>query len=176
MGLLSGLFGRNRADMKDAAQIYEKVMAQSRRPEFFGDGRFPDSYDGRIDLLTFNLSLIMKRLREFGKNGQILSQSIFDTLRDDFEVALREEGLSDKGVAKRIKPMIQLFYDRLKKYDAAVDEGTMVTILTESLGGEDMSVFADSVSLYGQRFFDSLSDLSLGEIARTKFIFPTLEK
>jgi len=161
MGLLSGLFGRNRADMKDAAQIYEKVMAQSRRPEFFGDGRFPDSYDGRIDLLTFNLSLIMKRLREFGKNGQIL---------------LREEGLSDKGVAKRIKPMIQLFYDRLKKYDAAVDEGTMVTILTESLGGEDMSVFADSVSLYGQRFFDSLSDLSLGEIARTKFIFPTLEK
>jgi len=96
---------------------YAPVMTQSRLAAFYGEGRFPDNYDGRIDVLTLNLCLIMKRLREFGRNGDILSQAIFDTLRDDFEIALREEGLSDKGVAKRIKPMIRLFYDRLKSYD-----------------------------------------------------------
>ena len=129
MGLFSKLFGRNRADMKDAALIYQKSMSQSRQPMFYAAGLFMDNYDGRIDCLTFHLTIIMKRLREFGENGTILSQSIFDTLRDDFEVALREEGLSDKGVAKRIKPMVQLFYDRLKAYDAALEEGELLSLI-----------------------------------------------
>jgi len=176
MGLLSRLLGRNRADMKDAALIYKYVMRQSRRPEFFGTDGFSDTYDGRIDLLTFNLALIMKRLREFGENGHILSQAIFDTLRDDFEVALREEGLSDKGVAKRIKPMIQLFYDRLKAYDAAIDAGNVSQVLTENLEHEETSVFVQNLSQYGILFFNGLSELSLGDIARANFTFPILQK
>lgn len=176
MGLLSKLLGRNRADMKDAARIYETVMKQSRRVEFFGAGKFPDNYDGRIDILTFNLSLIMKRLRDFGENGHILSQSIFDTLRDDFEVALREEGLSDKGVAKRIKPMIQLFYDRLKAYDAAITDMGLSKIIATKLSLDSETEFSRGLEQYGHEFFANLQGLSLGEIAKANFTFPELEK
>ena len=174
MGLLSKLFGGNRADMSDAARIYAHVMKQSRRPEFFGDGRFADDYDGRIDLLALNLSLIMKRARDSGENGKILSQAIFDTLRDDFEVALREEGLSDKGVAKRIKPMVKLFFDRMKSYDEAVDAGALRQKLAENLGQEPDSPFAAQISSYALSFFDGLKPLALGDIARAKFSFPKL--
>ena len=180
MGLLSKLLGRNRADMKDAARIYAPVMTQSRLAAFYGEGRFPDNYDGRIDVLTLNLCLIMKRLREFGRNGDILSQAIFDTLRDDFEIALREEGLSDKGVAKRIKPMIRLFYDRLKSYDAVIeaaqsDKGVFSKAIAQNLGMDIQTPFTDNVANYGLSFFEHLGQLSLGEIATAKFVFPALK-
>ena len=174
MGLLSKVMGRNRADMRDVAKIYRQVMLQSRKPEFFGAERFADNYDGRIDILTFNLCIIMKRLREFGENGQILSQAIFDTLRDDFEIALREEGISDKGVATRIKPMIQLFYDRLKAYDAALNDKTLSKTLSDKLELKNTSEFTKSLDVYGMALFAHLGELSLGDIAKAKFTFPTL--
>ena len=175
MSFFSKLLGRKRADLKDAALIYQKSMAQSRRPMFYAPGFFTDTYDGRIDCLTFHLTIIMKRLREFGENGQILSQSIFDTLRDDFEIALREEGLSDKGVAKRIKPMIQLFYDRLKAYDEALGEGDLTKTIVQKLGLDEMSNEAAKIGNYGEAFSRNLSDLSLGDIALGTFKFPTLK-
>ena len=175
MGLFSKLLGRQRTDMKDAALIYAKSMAQSRQPMFYAAGRFTDNYDGRIDCLTLHLTIIMKRLREFGENGQILSQSIFDTLRDDFEVALREEGLSDKGVAKRIKPMIRLFYDRLKAYDEALVQGVLKQTIAQKLEIDSRSNEVAILGRYGEHFSKVLAERSLGDIARGNFNFPMLE-
>lgn len=175
MGLLSKILGRNRNDVKDAARIYARVMRQSRQPEFFGEGRFADNYDGRIDLLSFNLCFIMKRLRAFGENGQILSQAIFDLMRDDFEIALREQGLSDKGVAVRIKPMIRLFYDRLKAYDEAIDDNAISDALAKSLELESTTSFTGHIAEYGIAFHRHLNQLSLGDIATANFKFSPLE-
>jgi len=176
MSLLSKIFGRNRASQKDAQRIYSAVMQQSRRPEFFGSGRFEDNYDGRIDLLTLNLGLIMKRLRDFGDNGQLLSQAIYDIMRDDFEISLREEGLSDAGVAKRIKPMIRLFYDRLKAYDNGVEKGLLRQVFAKKMQIEAESNFTESLEHYAEQFYSALNDMPLGDIAQAKFIFPGLAK
>jgi cytochrome b pre-mRNA-processing protein 3 len=176
MGLFSKLFGGNLASQKDAARIYGAVMKQSRRTEFFGPQRFADNYDGRIDVLTLNLSLIMKRLRDFGENGHLLSQAVYDIMRDDFEISLREEGLSDTGVAKRIKPMIRLFYDRLKAYDAAIGEGQLFSVLSEKMDADSDSDFIRLVSLYADDFYKSLKTVTLGDIAQAKFTFPALAK
>lgn len=175
MRFFSKLFGLKRADMKDAALIYAKTMKQSRQPMFYASGFFKDNYDGRIDCLTFHLTVIMKQLREFGENGQILSQSIFDTLRDDFEVALREEGLSDKGVAKRIKPMIRLFYDRLKAYDNALVKGELSQTIATKLEIDSDSAEVVMLGRYGERFSNILAGCNLGDIARGDFDFPILE-
>jgi len=176
MSLFSKILGRNRASQKDAQRIYSAVMHQSRRPEFFGTGKFADNYDGRIDLLTLNLSLIMKRLRDFGENGQLLSQAIYDIMRDDFEISLREEGLSDTGVAKRIKPMIRLFYDRLKAYDAGAKKAQLRQVFAEKLQVEPESNFINALTHYAEGFYSALNDMTLGDIAQAKFTFPALEK
>lgn len=176
MGLFSKIMGRHRADQKDAALIYRITMKQSRRPEFFGEDRFADNYDGRIDVLTLNLSLIMKRLRDFDENGRILSQAVYDIMRDDFEISLREEGLSDKGVATRIKPMIRLFYDRLKAYDAAVNTQSLPQIFTQKLGLEKETDFVLAMTSYADSFYTHLLEMPLGEIAQARFNFPDFEK
>ena len=186
MGLLKRLFGRKDAAKTDARRIYAKLMAQSRLPEFYGEGRFTDSYDGRIDVLTLHIAAILSNLNRFGQNGERLGQALFDEMKDDFEIALREEALSDASVKKRIQPMISLFYDRVKKYAEGLNQDAPQTALNlafaETLSVEgDEPVFADEdpgfqnhISSYLLGFDKSLSTASLGQIALTEFTFPDL--
>ena len=186
MGFLHRLFGRKDAATTDARRIYVKVMAQSRSPEFYGAGRFADNYDGRIDVLTLHIAAILSNLNRFGQNGERLGQALFDEMKDDFEIALREEALSDASVKKRIQPMISLFYDRVKKYAEALNQNeaksALDVVFSETLNvagnapafGDESPAFIDSISAYLFAFDANLSTASLGQIALTEFSFPAL--
>jgi cytochrome b pre-mRNA-processing protein 3 len=186
MGFLNRLFGSKDAATTDARRIYAKVMTQSRSPEFYGEGRFADNYDGRIDVLTLHIAAILSNLNRFGQNGERLGQALFDEMKDDFEIALREEALSDASVKKRIQPMISLFYDRVKKYAEALNQDeakpALDVVFSETLNvagnaptfGDEAPVFIDSISAYLFAFDANLSTASLGQIALTEFSFPTL--
>jgi cytochrome b pre-mRNA-processing protein 3 len=187
MKLLNRLLGREDAATRDARRVYEKLMAQSRQPEFYGEGRFADSYDGRIDVLTLHIAAILSNLNRFGENGERLGQALFDEMKDDFEIALREEALSDASVKKRIQPMISLFYDRVKKYAEALHQenpkAALDIVFSETLnvggnapefGEDEASSFKAAMSNYLRAFDTHLSDASLGQIALTEFSFPEL--
>lgn len=180
MGILSRIFGRQRTDVRDAERVYAALLRQSRNVQFYGEGHVPDTYDGRVDCLTFHMSAVMYRLSELGENGERLSQSIFDVMVDDFDIALREEGLTDTGVSKRIKPIIGHFYARLKDYTESLNDEQATTRLMKTLRSGAMSgcnpEFAEAMSLYLIDFYSSLNRLSLGEIAQAKFEFPSLNQ
>jgi len=171
---LSQIFKRERAEIKDARVVYAALMAQSRRPEFYGEGAVPDSYDGRIDFLTLHLAVVFAALKSHGDTGPKLSQAIYDVMIDDFDVALREEGLSDTGVVRRIKPMANLFFERVKAYSEALF-GTK-----EKLSGTIQSGYKTDITPgnleclteYTLAFRETLGSKSLGEIARADFAFP----
>ena len=186
MGFLSRIFKRDEAAVTDARRIYGKLMAQSRRPNFYGEGQFADTYDGRIDVLTLHIAAILSNLNRFGVNGERLGQALFDEMKDDFEIALREEALSDASVKKRIQPMISLFYDRVKAYaealHAADKKSALDKVFSESPGFDGgtsdseqaNSDFREKMSRYLVNFNDSLLNLTLGQIALTEFDFPAL--
>lgn len=186
MKILKRLFGREDAATQDARRIYAKLMAQSRAPEFYGDRRFPDSYDGRIDVLTLHIAAVLSNLNRFGENGERLGQALFDEMKDDFEIALREEALSDASVKKRIQPMISLFYDRVKKYAEALHQENpnlaLHEVFSETLSADAQEAAADQSSSSFQRqiaayllaFDQSLSSAALGQIALTEFTFPAI--
>ncbi len=177
MGFMTRLFGRNDTVKRDASLIYTKLMQQSRNPHFYGKGRFPDSYDGRIDVLTLHMTVVLEALRSFDEQGQRLSQALFDQMKDDFEIALREEGISDTGVAKRIKPMIRLFYTRVKDYTEALPNEGIRSVAASPYHGTDGELaneFLNQLQTYSVSFRQSLSEKSLGEIASARFVFPPL--
>jgi cytochrome b pre-mRNA-processing protein 3 len=177
MRILRKLLGREDAAVTDARRIYAALMAQSRLPAFYGDTRFSDDYDGRIDVLTLHIAAILSNLNRFGENGERLGQALFDEMKDDFEIALREEALSDASVKKRIQPMISLFYDRVKKYAEALHKDdrrvALNVVLSESLSQSAQS-FAETSAEYLEAFDKNLSDLSIGQIAMTEFQFPKI--
>lgn len=176
MGLLSKFFTRKSPQLRDAEAIYAKLLAQSRNPRFYGPGRVADNYDGRIDFLTLHIAPVLHVLRRHGKNGKALSQAIFDVMRDDFDIALREEGISDTGVSRRIKPMMQLFYTRLKSYTDALmgaspEAALADTFKAELLPDQDVA-FKLTLARYVKTFHADILAKSLGDIAQANFEFP----
>jgi len=178
MGFFSKLLGRKDPAIEDAGRIYSKLMAQSRRTAFYGEGKAPDNYDGRIDVLTLHIAVILQALSKHGAQGERLSQAIFDVMRDDFEVAMREEGLSDTGIKRRIKPMMQLFYTRVKSYVEALKSDMVENQLKDAFDSgllvESETNFSMSLSSYTIEFSYNLQDLSLGQLALAVFDIPAV--
>ena len=178
MGFFSKLLGRKDPAMEDAGRIYSKLMGQARQGAFYGDGKAPDNYDGRIDILTLHIAPILQALSDHGVQGERLSQALFDVMRDDFEVAMREEGLSDTGIKRRIKPMMQLFYTRVKTYVAALRSDTAQAELKQAFDEgllsevDNEADYSKSLSLYTVELYGNLKNLSLGQIALANFDLP----
>ncbi len=186
MRFLAKFFGAGDAAKQDAQRIYQSLMAQSRRVEFYGEGRVTDNYDGRIDILTLHMSCILKALNAFGAQGERLAQALFDEMKDDFEVALREEGISDTGVAKRIKPMISHFYARVKIYTEAIHDisdhersNAALSSAFDSLAGLEDNPLNDAFKQrligYTQSFSKRLGEKTLGQIALRDFDYPKFQ-
>lgn len=177
MGLFSRIFGGKDNALRDAKTIYCKLMLQSRQSGFFGEGRFPDNYDGRIDVLTLHIAIILEGLNQHSEQGNLLAQALFDYMKDDFEIALREEGISDTGVAKRIKPMISLFYTRVKDYTESLETNVISEIANALYEKTDKSFandFKSRIDNYTAEFRNNLSGRSLGDMAQGQFEIPKI--
>lgn len=139
--MFGSLFKKRSEDIQ-AGEIYTYILRQSRKAEFYGANGFADDYNGRIDLLSINLSLVMINLYRFDKAGSVLAQALYDVMVDDFNIALREEGLADTGIKRRIKPMVRLFYARLADIKKALSSEPF----HKALLAFTRSVLPDSVS------------------------------
>ena len=173
--ILSRITGSHRAEIKDAKRIYKKVMVQSRKPEFYGEGLCADTTDGRMEILCLHLSTVMYALRSYDATGAKLSQAIYDVMIDDFDIALREEGLSDTGVARRIKPLAKMFFTRAKQYTDAfdgceTDQNALANLINSHVckTEKNAAAFID----YTANFLSKLNTLSLGQIALAEIDFP----
>jgi cytochrome b pre-mRNA-processing protein 3 len=105
-----------------AYELYAEVVRQSRLPVFYLDGGVPDSLDGRFDLIALHAFLVLRRLKREGSAGQQLGQSLFDILFADMDQSLREMGVGDLGVGRRVKAMASAFYGRIAAYDAGLEQ------------------------------------------------------
>ena len=101
--------------------IYTKIAEQSRKAYFYNELKIPDNFEGRLEILTFNLALI---LWSFKKNNKmsILSQELCDIFFQDLDNSLRELGVSDLSVGKKIKILAENFFGRLVSYTDAFEE------------------------------------------------------
>ena len=176
MGLFDRLMGRELPERRDARKIYFHLLEQSRRPEFFQADGFEDNYDGRIDVITLHMAVLMERMQSEGADGKLLNQALFDEMKDDFEIALREEGIADTGVKRRIKPMIGHFYDRLKAYtDALQSEDPNAALQAAfTIEGDEGDAFKARAATYMTSFLKHLEGEPFKAISKAQFMFPVL--
>jgi len=101
--------------------IYGMIVTQAREPLFYRDLGVPDTVNGRFDLLVLHLWLVLRRLRAEGAVG--LSQALFDRFCNDMDDNLREMGVGDLTVPKRMRAFGEAFYGRTAAYDLALEAG-----------------------------------------------------
>src|SRR4051812_6334320 len=102
--------------------IYGMIVTQAREPLFYRDLAVPDTVNGRFDLLLLHLWLVLRRLKA-AEGGKELSQALFDHFCNDMDDNLRELGVSDLKVPKKMQAFGEAFYGRTAAYDMALTEG-----------------------------------------------------
>lgn len=102
--------------------IYGMIVAQARLPAFYEHYRVPDTVNGRFDMVLLHLWLILRRLRGT-EGGATPSQALFDRFCSDMDANLREMGVGDLTVPKRMLKFAEAFYGRTAAYDAALQAG-----------------------------------------------------
>lgn len=107
---------------QDAVRLLQAVTEVSRRPALFAEGRIPDTLEGRFEAMALYGSLALIRLRA-DNDAAPLAQAFADKLFRAFDAGLREEGVGDLSVPKRMQGLAASFYGRLNAYSAAIESG-----------------------------------------------------
>jgi cytochrome b pre-mRNA-processing protein 3 len=130
--LLDRLF-RPRPAQAMGRTLYAHVVEQARTPALYEALGCPDTTEGRFELYTLHLMLLLERLRAAAGDAAQISQALFDAYLKGLDDALREMGVGDLSVGKKMRRLGEAFYGRGKSYDAALaalpDLGPLTALL-----------------------------------------------
>ncbi|WP_171217664.1 ubiquinol-cytochrome C chaperone family protein [Enterovirga aerilata] len=143
-------FRRKNSGRELVEGLHARVVEASRRPELYVEAGLPDTMEGRFEALTLHALLVLRRLRQLPPPADDVAQELVDAVFAHLEIALREMGIGDFGVPKRMKKLAQAFFDRTAKYDALIasgDAGGLAAEMAGRLGAEPARLrpFADLV-------------------------------
>jgi cytochrome b pre-mRNA-processing protein 3 len=116
-------------------KLYDSIVARARVEPFYRDLGVPDSVEGRFELIVLHLYLVLERLRSEGAPGKRLSRALIETFVTDMDDSLREFGIGDMGVPRRVKRAAAAVYERSAAYAAAqqADAGALAKALLEHI-------------------------------------------
>ncbi|MFC0388564.1 ubiquinol-cytochrome C chaperone family protein [Muricoccus vinaceus] len=120
---LFGLF-RRRPHERSGFALYTAAVEAARDPGLFGEDRVPDTLEGRFDLVALHAALLVRRLhRDPDPRGPALAQAVFDAMFADMDLNLREMGVGDMSIGKRVRRMWEAFHGRALAYEGALAAG-----------------------------------------------------
>jgi len=133
-----------------ADRLHAAIASRARDPMFYTAFEVPDTIDGRFDLFTLHAFLIMGALKERGYMGDAIATQLATAIFAGFEDALRDLGVGDFGLSRRIKAMANAFYGRMEAYTGAHGEDQLADALVRNLyrGDAGQRALADALARY----------------------------
>jgi cytochrome b pre-mRNA-processing protein 3 len=122
------------------AALYERVAMASRQPDLYLALGVPDTMEGRFEALSLHMVLALRALRHLPPPADEVAKDLTDALFRDLDASLREMGVGDTAVPKRMKKLGEAFYGRAQAYDpplGAGDEAALALALGRNVGGGD---------------------------------------
>jgi cytochrome b pre-mRNA-processing protein 3 len=131
MIMLQNLF-RTRPRERLGEPLYELAVRQARDPGFYTRLGVADRIDARFELYTLHVLLLVMRLRDEGEAGAEAAQALFDAYVSALDHALRELGVGDISVGKKMRRLGEAMYGRMNAYEPPLRAGDAAA-LAESL-------------------------------------------
>jgi cytochrome b pre-mRNA-processing protein 3 len=157
--------------------IYGMIVTQAREPLFYRNLGVPDTVNGRFDLLLMHLWLVLRRLKSV-EAGKGVSQALFDHFCNDMDDNLRELGVSDLKVPKRMQAFGEAFYGRTAAYDLALTDGREAfaqALCKNVLNGEHIEK-ARQLAAYAEVVTAALDRQDEATLMGGTFTFPSPEQ
>ncbi|WP_298332858.1 ubiquinol-cytochrome C chaperone family protein [Asticcacaulis sp.] len=102
--------------------LYAAAVAQSRQVVFYTDYGVKDEIGARFELLVLHVVLLINRLKSDEEQYRETSQALFDSLLLALDDTLREQGVGDLTVPKKMKKLSQQVYTRLVRWNEIWEE------------------------------------------------------
>lgn len=116
---------KGRLSRAKAKELFQIVLRQSRNPYFYEMFGVPDTVEGRFEIVSLHGGLLVNRLcrPDMGREGKILAQAFFDVMFKNIDWSMRERGVGDLAVPRRIKKLMSDFKGRAFAYDESCRAG-----------------------------------------------------
>jgi cytochrome b pre-mRNA-processing protein 3 len=171
-------FSKPRAPLRGTIEvIYGMIVTQAREPLFYRAFGVSDTVNGRFDLLVLHLWMVLRRFRSIHRAVDI-SQALFDRFCEDMDANLREMGVGDLTVPKRMQAFGEAFYGRAAAYDAALAAGAdalALAVCKNVLNGEGMEN-AQALADYSFATIACLEGTDEAALLGAGWVFPKLAK
>ena len=172
-----GLF-RNKEREAQISRLYDQILAQSRNPAFFIDGRVPDTVEGRTDMMLLHLFVLMHRLA--GEKGEILelARGVCDRFFAELDRAMREMGVGDLTVPKKMRKVADIYTGCSAAYGKALmstDKAELPEALLRNVYGRDEERRGEAQALadYVRRASEALAGMPADALVRDPLPFPS---
>ena len=116
-------------------QLYERIVAQARAEVFYRDLRVADTIEGHFEMIVLHMVLVLRRLKREADLGQRLGQIVMEHLIADMDDALRQIGIGDMGVPRRVQRAAAALEERSRDYAAAVQSGDVTQAVLRHVYG-----------------------------------------
>ena len=105
---------------RQARAIYESVVTQARTRSLYAKLGVPDTPEGRFEMVTLHLVLVLDRLERAGEPGQRLARTLTETVAVDLVDNFREMSVGDLAVPKHVRRGVAQLLERYNDYRAAL--------------------------------------------------------
>jgi len=114
------LLRRRSRPSRAASKIYGLIVTAARQPALYEHAKVADTLDGRFEAVTLFTVLVLDRLLAAGTDGATVARALVEALIADMDDQMREMGVGDLTVPKRVKKAAAAVYDRLAAYRPAL--------------------------------------------------------
>jgi cytochrome b pre-mRNA-processing protein 3 len=179
---------RRNSQARTIHALYGAIVAHARSVTFYADYRVPDTVEGRFDLIVLHLVLLLNRLGRRAGAGrgrgqafvgqELFGQELFDAFCGDLDANLREMGVGDLAVPKRMQAFAEAFYGRQAAYLAALetaDQRVFEKALARNIFPPGNDAGAAQLARYARAAVTSLDTQDDGALLRGEVVFPAPE-
>ncbi len=169
------LFGKSRAasNRKIIARLNDDVIEAVRSSVFYEAGGVPDTFNGRFEMLVLHTALAVRRMRVLDEPGPVVAQDLIDMVFHHLDPALRENGVGDMAVPKRMKKLAEGFLGRSVAYDTALrqaDDAQLSAALSRNVFAGARA--ADDLARYARAAAHLFDGYDLGRFLQGPVRFP----
>ena len=136
--------------------LYAAAAAQARDAAFYTAMGAPDTANGRFEVYSLHVILLLHRLKGRGPAAEETAQALFDAYVKSLDDALREQGVGDLSMSKNMRRLGEAFYGRVRSYDAALGDPDALRTLIRRTVYEGRDGAADALAAYAERSVEIL--------------------
>lgn len=176
--MIARFFRREDGRRRAIQALHVRINEAARAGALYRELGVPDTVEGRFEALCLHVILVLRRLRRLPPPAADVAQDLVNAVFLQLDASLRELGVGDFGVPKRMKKLGAAFYGRAAGYDAALDAGdasALALALARNVVGTEDPAAAAGLARYVSACAATLDEADLDALLGSGPCFPAPE-